>query len=177
MVGMLTHSIRRVIRSARAIAAPIVAALAASGCGFTPLYATPGLSSSLSSIDVVVPQGRLAYLLREDLDDTLARDKTTAAVWRLDVTVVRARNPRGLRVDNVAERYELDATIRYTLTALATGQVAHSGEVSTQVSYDAVNAPYAAIAGRQDSQKRVASDAARRIQMDLAVWMARSSAR
>ena len=26
-----------------------------SGCGFTPLYATPGMTPSLSAIDVVVP--------------------------------------------------------------------------------------------------------------------------
>ncbi len=50
-----------------------LAGLPLAGCGFTPLYATPGLSSGLSSIDVVAPDGRVAFLLRESLDDDLAR--------------------------------------------------------------------------------------------------------
>ena len=45
------------------------------------------------------------------------------------------------------------------------------GRVS-QVSYDAADAPYAGIAARQDSQQRAAADAARKIQLDLAAWMA-----
>jgi LPS-assembly lipoprotein len=49
----------------------------------------------------------------------------------------------------------------------------HSGQVTSQVSYDAADAPYAGIAARQDTQEKVASDAARRIQVDLAAWLAR----
>ena len=164
---MVAQSLRAVV----AIAA-LAGAVGLAGCGFTPLYATPGVSSGLSAITVVVPQGRVAYLLREDLDDALAHDKTAPAVWRLDLTVDQTRDPRGLRLDNVAERYDLGLTVKYTLTSVATGKVAHSGTVSTDVSYDAANAPYAGISARQDSQERVAADAARRIQIELAAWMA-----
>ena len=84
--------------------------------------------------------------------------------------------PRGLRLDNVAERYAISVTVGYTLTDLATGKTIHTGEVTSEVSYDSVDAPYAGIAARQDSQERVASDAARRIQVELAAWMARNKA-
>jgi LPS-assembly lipoprotein len=155
----------------------MVAALAAvtlslEGCGFTPLYATPGVSSGLSSIQVVAPQGRVAYLLREDLDDALAHDKDAPPAYRLDFTVTETRGPRGLTINDVVERYELGLTVSYTLTAVATGKIAHSGEVSSQVSYDESTQPYSGIAARQDTQDRAASDAARRIQLDLAAWMA-----
>lgn len=155
--------------------APLALALAYAlgGCGFTPLYATPGVSSALSAVTVVVPQGRVAYLLREDLDDALAHDAAAPSAWRLDVGLVQTREPRGLRLDNVAERYEVDLTVQYRLISVATGAVAYSGQVSTEVSYDAADAPYAGIAARQDSQERVASDAARRIEIALAAWMAR----
>ena len=151
----------------------MVAALAAvtlslEGCGFTPLYATPGVSSGLSSIQVVAPQGRVAYLLREDLDDALAHDKDAPPAYRLDFTVTETRGPRGLTINDVVERYELGLTVTYTLTAVATGKIAHSGEVS----YDESTQPYSGIAARQDTQDRAASDAARRIQLDLAAWMA-----
>jgi LPS-assembly lipoprotein len=143
------------------------------GCGFTPLYASPGVSSGLSTIEVVAPQGRVAYLIREDLDDALAHNKTEPPTWRLEISLAQTRSPRGLSLTDVAERYDLGLTVKYTLTDVTTGKVAHSGQVSSQVSYDEANAPYAGIAARQDSQERVASDAARRIQIELAAWLAR----
>jgi LPS-assembly lipoprotein len=149
----------------------IFAALGVSGCGFTPLYATPGLSSGLSSVQVVAPDGRVAYLIREDLDDDLAHDKSAPPAWRLTYTVNQTRGPRGLNLNDIAERYEIGVTVNYTLTNLATGAVAHTGKISSELSYDSANAPYAGIAARQDTQQRVASDAARRIQLDLAAWM------
>ena len=143
------------------------------GCGFTPLYARPGVSSGLSAIQVVTPQGRVAYLLREDLDDALAHDKAAPPAWRLDITLVQTRSPKGLSLADVAERYDVGLTVKYTLTAVSDDKIAHSGQVTTQVSYDEANAPYAGIAARQDAQERVASDAARRIQIELAAWLAR----
>jgi len=151
-------------------------ALGAAGCGFTPLYATPGVSPSLSAVSVVVPEGRVGYLLREDLDDALAHDKAVTPLWRLDLTPIQTRDPRGLRPDNVAERYELGLDVTYALTAIATGEVVRRGEVHSRVSYDAADAPFAGIAARQDSQDRAAADAARRIQIELAAWAARKGA-
>jgi LPS-assembly lipoprotein len=136
--------------------------LALSGCGFTPLYGTPGLTAGLSGIEVDAPEGRMAYLIREDLEDSLARDKTQAPEWRLNFVVTETRDPRGLRRDDVAERYALGMTVHYSLVSVATGRVARTGEVVTQVSYDAADAPYAGISARQNSQERAASDAARR---------------
>ena len=150
----------------------VIAASSVSGCGFTPLYATPGLSSGLSAVDVLAPQGRVGYLLREDLDDALGHDKSATPRWRLEIAVNQSRAPRGLTVQDVAERYVLAITVSYKLTDLTTGQVAHTGSAASQVSYDAADAPYAGIAARQDTQERVASDAARKIQIDLAAWMA-----
>ncbi len=147
------------------------------GCGVTPLYATPGLSSGLSSIQVEAPNGRVAYLVRESLDDDLARDKNADPAWRLSFTVNQTRDPRGLTINDYAQRYQVGLTIDYTLTNLATGQVAHTGRVISQVSYDAANDPYAGIAARQDSQQRAAADAARKIEIDLAAWMARHVAK
>ncbi len=155
----------------------ILLATALGGCGFTPLYATPGLSSGLSSIQVDAPDGRVSYLLREALDDDLARDKNAAPVWRLNFTVDQTRDPRGLTVNDYAQRYQVGLTVSYTLTDLSTGQVAHVGKVISQVSYDAANDPYAGIAARQDSQQRAASDAARKIEIELAAWMSRHVAK
>ena len=163
---------RPISLAARRLAAFALVGAGLSGCGFTPLYATPNLSPSLASIDVIAPQGRVGYLLREDLDDALGHDKSAAPGWRLDMTVDQTRAPRGLTLSDVAERYNLGVSVKYALTDVATGKVVHSGQVAAHVSYDEANDPYAGIAARQDSQQRAASDAARQIQLDLATWMA-----
>jgi LPS-assembly lipoprotein len=149
----------------------VVAMAALGGCGFTPLYATPGLSQGLSSIDVVAPDGRVAFLVHEALDDDLGHDKDATPGWRLTFTVDQTRDPKGLTINDYAQRYQVGVTIDYTLTNLATGQAVHTGHVVSEVSYDAAADPYAGIAARQDSQQRAASDAARKIELDLAVWM------
>jgi LPS-assembly lipoprotein len=119
----------------------------------------------------------VAYLLREQLDDALARDKDAAPAWRLTFTVDQTRDPRGLTLNDFAQRYQVGIKVAYTLTNLSTGEVAHTGQVASQVSYDAANDPYAGIAARQDSQQRAATDAARKIQIDLAAWMAAHAAK
>ena len=152
-------------------------ALTLAGCGFTPMYATPGVSSGLSTIEVVAPDGRVGYLLREDLDDALGRNKSAPATYKLEMVLTQTRNPRGLSVTDVAERYVVGVNVKFTLTDLTTAKVAHTGEVTSQVSYDAADQPYAGIAARQDSQQRAASDAARQIQLDLAVWMSKNKSK
>ena len=154
---------------ARALGAALLLPLLA-GCGFTPLYATPGVSPGLAAIDVVAPDGRVGYLLRQALDDDLARDKDADPAWRLTLALDQTRDPRGLTINDFAQRYQVGLTIAFSLTDLSTGQVVHTGRVVSQVSYDSANDPYAGIAARQDSQQRAASDAARRIEIDLAAW-------
>ena len=156
-------------------ASALLAALAVGGCGFQPLYATSGVAPGLSHIEVVAPDGRVGYLLRQDIDDALGRDKGEAPVYRLDLQLNQTRFSRGLTRAGVAQRYELNLRVAYALTDLSTGKVAHTGSVISTVSYDSAEQPYAGIAARQDTQDRMANDAARKIQLDLAAWMARQA--
>ena len=166
--------VRTLARLAAACAAP--AALALAGCGFTPLYATPGVAGGLTHIQVVVPQGRVGYLLREDLEDQLGRAKGEAPKYRLEMVFNQVRQAHGLTANATAQRYELDLTIDYTLINIATGKVAMTGAVTSDVSYDSTVQPYAGIAARQDTQDRLASDAAQKIEVQLAAWMATHAA-
>jgi LPS-assembly lipoprotein len=135
------------------------------------MYATPGVSAGLSAIDVKAPQGRVGFLLRQALDDDLGHDRSAAPRWRVEMTIDQTRDPRGLTLQDVAERYVLGITVTFRLVDAATGKVVHTGKVSSQVSYDAADAPYAGIAARQDSQQRAASDAAQKIEIQLAGWL------
>ena len=155
-----------------ALAALALAAAPLGGCGFTPLYAEPGTAGGLTHIQVVAPQGRVGYLLREDLDDALGHAKGDAPQYRLEMVLNQVRQSHGLTANATAQRYELDLTVTYTLIDIASGKVATTGAVVSDVSYDSTVQPYAGIAARQDTQDRLASDAAQKIQVRIAAWMA-----
>lgn len=150
----------------------VVMALGLSACGFTPLYGPQSVSKGLSAIEVVAPPGRAGYLVREKLDDAFARDVNVLPSHRLIYVLNEQRFARGVRVDNVANRYELSLTASWRLVDVKTGNAVRSGTTSAAVTYDSADQPYASIAAQQDSQERAATELARRIQMELASWLA-----
>jgi len=150
----------------------VAGALGLGGCGFTPLYATPGLSTKLAAIDVIAPQGRAGFLIREHLEDAFARDRSGPAAYSMRLALSETRYPLGVRTDNVATRYEYVVIADYTLANLPAGDVAKRGRVRVELTYDSADQPYASIAAQQDAQDRAAQEAARRIQLELAAWLA-----
>src|SRR4051794_31056566 len=94
--------------------AATLASLALAGCGFTPLYSAPNVVSNLAAIDVVAPQGRAGFLIRQHLDDAFASGHAAAPAYRMQLALSEARYPRGIRTDNVATRYEYVLTADYT---------------------------------------------------------------
>ena len=90
--------------------------------------------------------------------------------------VKEMRYARGVRVDNVANRYELNLTADWTLLDVKTGKPVRSGQAVATVTYDSADQPYASIAAQQDSQERAATEVARKIQLDLAAWLAGKAA-
>ena len=149
-----------------------VTTLALSACGFTPLYATPGVTPGLASIETVAPDGRAGFLLREQLDDALARDTGVAPAYKLTLDVHEQRYARGVRVDNIANRYELRMTVKWRLGDAKTNAEIRRGQTEVAVTYDSADQPYSAIAAQNDGQERAATEAARKIQLDLATWLA-----
>ena len=155
-----------------AAAALVCAGLTLGACGFTPLYATQGLPAGLSSIEVTVPHGRMAYLLGGSLNDELARDRGAPAVYRLDVTVASRVFGRGLNLDETSAYYEDNLTVQYRLIEIASGRVLKTNSLPVEVTYAATNIPYAGIAAQQDAQQRAANEAAQRIRTDLGIYFA-----
>jgi LPS-assembly lipoprotein len=153
------------------LGAVCAASFALGGCGFTPLYAAPGVVSNLASIDVVAPQGRTGFLLGQHLNDAFARGAGRAA-YKMQLSLAEVRYPLGIRTDNVATRYEYVLTADYVLASQPSGVVAKRGRVRVELTYDSADQPYASIAAQQDAQDRAAQEAARRIQLELAAWLA-----
>lgn len=143
------------------------------GCaGFTPLYAQGGVVERLELVAVEVPQTRTGFLVRESLDDALARDRSATPQYRLAVNLNERRYPRGLRLDDTANSYELAVDVTYTLTEIATGAVILHKAAPVTVTYAATDQPYAGIVAQQDSQVRAARQTAEIIKTDLAAFFA-----
>lgn len=153
------------------LSAIVAAGLLAAGCGFTPLYAQRGLSPTLSVIEVVTPDTRSGYLLREELDDELGRDRGRPTEYTLTLDVDEDRFARGLRVDDVATRYEVRLLVDYVLTGRDAAPLTR-GQAAVSVTYDSPDQPYAGVAANADGQERAASQAAQRIRLELARYFA-----
>ena len=154
------------------VLAALLSAMLLSACGFTPLYATPGVTPALSHIDVVVAKGRTAFLLGQSLDDAFARDRETAPAYRLNIQITERTFPRGLTIANVAERYESHLLVNYEPIDLGTGKTLTKNQDSVEVTYPSTDQPYAGVAAQQDADQRAADEAAQRIRVDLAVFFA-----
>jgi len=163
----------RVLARQVATAAALFGVLALSACGFTPLYATPGVTPGLATIKVVVPHGRTAFLLGQALEDELGTDKAAQPAYTLSVAVTERIFPRGLNVNGVAERYEMHVRVDYKLVSAADpGKVLTHGLDPVEVTYAETGQPYAGISAQQDAQQRAASTAAQHIRVDLAEYFA-----
>ena len=163
----------RALLALSAVAASLaLASVGLAGCGFTPLYGAPGVSSKLASIKVIAPDGRTGFLVRQHLEDAFASNRGAPAAYAMRLQLSEARYPRGIRTDNVATRYEYVITADYTLANQPAGDVAKRGRVRVEVTYDSADQPYASIAAQQDAQDRAAQETARRIQLEVAAWLA-----
>jgi LPS-assembly lipoprotein len=159
-------------RRAAVLAAVLLAAAGLGGCGFTPLYAAPGVTPGLSAISIAQPQGRLGFLLREQLDDAFAHDPNVPPQWRMELVLHENRSSMGVRIDNVADRFVYRVDANYSLHDITTGRRVTGGSTRVSVTYANPNQPYAAISGDQEGQERAAAEAARQIQLQLATWIA-----
>ncbi len=144
-------------------------------CGFTPLYATPGVSPGMSAVEVVTPEGRIGHLLSEDLQDNLATARGKPPLYRLALAIDEKRYARGLTFEQVATWYELSLRVSYSLIEISSGRTVTSGVMPVSVSYNAASDPYAGIVAQQNGQQRAAADAAQRIRIELAAYFAGAS--
>lgn len=156
------------------LAAGLVAVgMSLGGCiGFTPLYAAQGVTPKLQAIEVVPGDGRLGFLVHDFLTDSFARDPSQPAVYRLSFANSELRLPQGITISNVATRYEVDLFTAYTLTEIATNKVVTRGQVGVNVTYDIQAQPYAALSAAQDGERRAAEQAADRVRLEIATFLA-----
>lgn len=147
------------------------AALGLVGCGFTPLYAEPGVAPALAAIAVDTPNTRTGYILRERLEDAFGRNPGQVSEYRLVTRVRERRSSLGRRADDTATRYELTLTVNYELQDGGGNRLLRNTVRATST-YAASEHPYAGVTAQQDGESRAAAQAADLIRGELARYFA-----
>ena len=160
------------VRTVLILTAGLAGASSLAGCGFTPLYAASGVTGGLSAVAPYTPDTRTGFLLKQSLQDELATNASGASLYRLDCAISETRAPRGVRVNNVANRYEINLKISYELRENVSQKMVLKGEAPVIVTYDSSDPPYAGVVAAQDGEARAAQQAAIQVRLALSRFFA-----
>jgi len=152
------------------LAAALLALPALQGCGFTPMYAKPGLGHTLSVVAIDAPQTRTGYFVGQDLRQTMGSDDAGAKAYTVKIAMTEDHYNIGYRVDDTSTRSEITSNVSYTLTDNATGKTLLADHFTETVTYASTTSPFAGIVSQQNGQERLAQAVATRIQGSLAVY-------
>ncbi len=156
----------------------LLALLALSACGLSPMYAGgtgAGVAQGIAAVDVPSIPGRGGWLVKNALDDRLgvARNgaEQAAPLYRLDVRLDDSLEALGVLNDDTISRERRILRARYQLVELATGSVLLDATAGSDAGIDVVSSEYATIAAEQKALENLALDVADRIATQVAVTL------
>ena len=153
-------------------------ALALSACGLRPLYSggsSGAVASTLRSVEVSGIDGQVGWLVRNKLIDRLGASGSTAATYRLNVTLDDDIVGLGIRGDRATTRERRTLRARYQLVDLSTGLVVLDATSGSDAGIDVVSSEYATVAAEQTAAERLAEAVADQIVARLAMFATRTA--
>lgn len=153
-----------------------LALMAASGCGFRPLYGERSAASvtapELAAIQIDTITNREGQLVRNSLLDKMQpRGAAAKPLYRLTVGVGVARESLGVRTDETATRGSLTMTASYSLIELANGKQVMSGNSRAVSSYNVLDSDFANVISENDAIRRTAVDLSEEIKTRVAIYL------
>lgn len=146
------------------------ATLALSACGFAPLYAQQGLTSSMRQIGIEVPDTRTGYFLQQDLRNGFGGDDSSPKAYILTVKMSERHFSIGYKVDDTSTKSEVTSSVSYVLADANTGKVLYKDSFTETVTYDTTSSPLTGVVSQQDAQERIAVAISQKIQTNLALY-------
>jgi LPS-assembly lipoprotein len=155
------------------LAALAAAALATAGCGFAPIYATAGADfAPLRDVRVQTRgEQRIDYIFEQAMADKLGAYSPSSA-YRLEAILSETRQGFGIRVDDVATRYESTVVASYRLVRASDGAILFQGQRAGVASYDVSDDPYSELSAEQRSLERAVEVVAEKVRLDLTLYFA-----
>ncbi|MBY6092165.1 twin-arginine translocation signal domain-containing protein [Pseudooceanicola sp. 502str34] len=156
----MSLSDRRRFLTLLAAAGASVGGLAA--CGFTPAYAPQGGATRLvNRMQIEAPRDGDAYDVVSHLETLFGRSGNPD--YFLDLTLRVDEERMAITDSNIATRINVTGAAMFTLTAVATGDVITSGEVSSFTGYSATGSTVATQSAAMDARERLMTILADRI--------------
>jgi LPS-assembly lipoprotein len=160
---------------ALAIAACIAASLAASACGFEPLYATgsdsANIPNALRRIEVLPLQDRNGQLLQTALQRRLSVGGAPATVdYTLDIALRESVQGFGIRGDAAPTRQRVRMIADYRLVNKETDAEMFAGSALSDTTIDIVDSEYATFIAEESATERNSQVVAERILSRLALY-------
>jgi len=158
-------------------AALLLLALAVAGCQLRPLYgggSTGVVATTLSSVSVAPIEGRVGWLVYNDLKERLGQTAAGETLYRLDVDLDDNLVGLGIRGDRAITRERRTLRARYRLTDLRTGAVVLDATAGSDAGIDVVSSEYATIAAEQSAAERLSDAVADQIVSRLGIFAARA---
>ena len=160
------------------------ASAALTGCGFQPIYmrtasGEPGPAQrDLAAVNVAIIPDRPGQLLRQELQARFGSDAgDTPARYRLAVSYSIAGQGINILQSSIPTRMRMIGTASWTLTAVDGGPAVTSGSAKAVDGFDILDQQYfAADLSTEQTQKRLASQLANEITVQLAVFFRRRAA-
>ena len=152
----------------------VIASLAVSACGFTPLYATRsnngGVVTALAAISVQAPSDRVNRALRIALEDQLRANTLVAPQYALALSSVLSEADVAIEQDTEVTRTNLTLRTSFVLRDMETNASLYDAKAFAIVAYNRVPSEFANIIAERDAQERVASKVEEEIRRKLVIY-------
>lgn len=155
-------------------------AFTVASCGLHPLYgggSSGTVAVTLRTVEVGPIEGRVGWLVRNNLVDRLGAGGSVRPQYRLDVKLDDNITGFGIRGDRAVTRERRTLRARYQLVSLSTGNVVLDATAGSDAGIDVVGSEYATVAAEQSAVERLAEVVADQIVARLGVYAARTVAR
>lgn len=152
----------------------LLASLALSGCGLSPLYSggsNAAAAQGIAAIDIPAIEGRGGWLIKNALDARLGVAGQTTPQYRLDVRLDDSLQALGVLNDDTTSRERRILRARYQLVDLATGAVLLDATAGSDAGIDVVSSEYATIAAEQTALENLAREVADRMTTQIALTL------
>ena len=163
----------------RRLALILGGALMVAGCQLRPLYGGGRggqVATTLSSVSVAPIEGRVGWLVYNDLRERLSAAGSAETQYRLDVELDDNLVGLGIRGDRAITRERRTLRARYRLTDLRTGAVVLDATAGSDAGIDVVSSEYATVAAEQSAVERPSEAVADQIVGRLGLFAARTPA-
>ncbi|WP_133366071.1 LPS assembly lipoprotein LptE [Qipengyuania sediminis] len=154
----------------------LLAPLALTACGLSPMYAGGGsgaVAAGLAEVAIPAIEGRSGWLVRNALTERFRAAGASAPRYRLDVRLDERLEGLGVLSDDTTARERLTLRARYQLVDTADGSIVLDATDGTDAGIDVVSSEYAVIAAERSAEERLAKDLADRITARVALALRR----